>query len=35
MCIRDSLMGGVKKAVQDLNKMAFGGQPKGPAKKKK
>lgn len=29
------LMGGVKRAVADLNKMAFGGQPKAPAKKKK
>lgn len=29
------LMGGVKKAVHDLNKMAFGGQPKTPVKKRK
>jgi len=29
------LMGGVKKAVQELNKMALGGTPKAPAKKKK
>lgn len=28
------LMGGVKRAVADLNKMAFGGSPKKPTKKK-
>ena len=30
-----SLMGGVKKAVQELNKMALGGAPKPSPKRKK